>query len=87
MFFIFFNRYLKQFVKLKIVYKNIKSKKYKPETKILRLNNLKAKKYLNWRPKWGLNKSLNKILEWNNNIKIEKPLDVCLKQIREFLQK
>ena len=81
------SNYLAKNLKLKIVNKNKKSKKYKPETKILRLNNLKAKKYLNWRPKWGLNKSLNKILEWNNNIKIEKPLDVCLKQIREFLQK
>ena len=74
-------------MKLKIVYKNTKNKKYKPETKILRLNNLKAKKYLNWRPKWGLNKSLNKILEWNKDITIKEPLDVCRKQIREFLQK
>ena len=81
------SNYLAKNLKLKIVYKNTKNKKYKPETKILRLNNLKAKKYLNWGPKWGLNKSLNKILEWNKDITIKEPLDVCRKQIREFLQK
>ena len=56
------------------------------EKKILRLNNMKAKKLIGWKPKWGLNTSLNKILEWNNKIKVNKPLNVCRTQIKEFLK-
>ena len=40
-------------------------KVFKSETKLLRLSNQKSKKYLNWRPKWKLNKSIDKIIERN----------------------
>ena len=78
--------YFAKNLKLKIIYKKSRNAKYKAETKILRLNNMKAKKLIGWKPKWGLNTSLNKILEWNNKIKVNKPLNVCRTQIKEFLK-
>ena len=63
-----------------------KSKIFKAETNLLRLNNSKSKKYLNWHPKWSLNKSINKIIEWNKKNKNEKTIDICVKQIRDFLK-
>ena len=47
---------------------------------------MKAKKLIGWKPKWGLNTSLNKILEWNNKTKVNKPLNVCRNQIKQFLK-
>jgi len=59
---------------------------FKPETSILRLSNHKAKKFIKWQPKWSINKSLEKIIEWNKKIKTSKPADVCIKQIKEYLK-
>ena len=39
---------------------NEKTKLFKKETVLLRLNNKKAKKLLNWYPKWSLNHSIEK---------------------------
>ncbi|MDC0473159.1 CDP-glucose 4,6-dehydratase [Pelagibacteraceae bacterium] len=78
-------KYLSKKIKLKIVLKESK-KSHKPETKILRLSNNKARRELNWKPKWGLNKTLDKILIWNNEIKMQKPLSVCEKQIKDYLK-
>ena len=63
-----------------------KSKIFKAETNLLRLNNSKSKKYLNWHPKWSLNKSISKIIEWNKKNKNEKTIDICVKQIKDFLK-
>jgi CDP-glucose 4,6-dehydratase len=71
-------------IKLKIV--KTKSKIFKPETNFLRLNNLKSKQYLHWFPKWSLDKTLIKILEWNSLIKKKKTRIVCEQQIREYFQ-
>lgn len=66
--------------------KVFKSKKnLKSETDFLRLSNYKAKKYLGWAPKWNLDKSLNKIIEWNKEVITINPLITCRKQIKEFL--
>lgn len=78
-------KYLSKKIKLKIVFKESK-KSHKPETKILRLSNNKARRELNWKPKWDLNKTLDKILIWNNEIKMQKPLSVCEKQIKDYLK-
>jgi len=45
----------------------IKLKKQRPfyESSVLRLNNSKSKKFLNWKPRWGMKQSLKKVLEWN----------------------
>lgn len=74
-------------LKLKIQTVKTSSKIFKPETSFLRLSNFKAKKYLKWHPRWSLEKSMNKILEWNKNIKKNKSREICESQIKEFLQK
>jgi nucleoside-diphosphate-sugar epimerase len=63
-----------------------KTKIFSSETDLLRLSNFKAKKYLNWEPKWKLNKSIEKILEWNDIKYKKKLLIICEKQIKEFLK-
>jgi len=52
----------------------------------LRLSNFKSKKLLNWHPKWSLEKSMNKILDWNRDIKFKNPRKVCTNQIKDFLE-
>lgn len=68
-------------INLKIVNKN----KFK-ETFVLKLNNKKSKKILQWKPKWNLKKSLEKVFEWNNlkkrQISIRK---ICETQVNEYL--
>ncbi len=74
--------------KLKVQIKIAKSKtnEFKPENRFLRLSNFKARKYLNWHPRWNLNKSLKKILEWNINTKKGNHLKVCKSQIEDYLK-
>jgi len=74
----------KENTKIKIV--KVKSKIFKPETNLLRLSNAKSKKYLRWIPKWSLDKTLIKILEWNSLIKKKKTRIVCEQQIREYFK-
>ncbi len=77
--------------KLKKLGANIKVKKisYKKnksiETNFLRLNSRKAKKYLHWEPRWNLDLTLKKVLEWNK-MKKNKMLvyNICTKQIKEY---
>ena len=42
------------------------------ETNILKLDNSKAKKFLNWQPIWNLQKSLDSVMEWNYKTKKNK---------------
>ena len=79
--------YFAKKLKLKTVVENPKNNSFKPETSILRLSNHKVKKFLKWKPKWSLNESLEKIIEWNNLIKKYKALDVCRNQIISFQKK
>ena len=63
---LYLSKYLSKYLKLDIIINKNQSKKiFKPETSILRLSNYKSKKFLNWKPKWPIDKSLNKIIEWN----------------------
>ncbi len=71
-------------LKIKVLKKN--SRIFKPETHLLRLNNNKSKKILRCNPKWNLQKTLNKILEWNYLIKNRDPRNVCEMQINEYLK-
>ena len=71
---------------LKIKIFKSKNKIFKSETNLLRLSNLKSRKYLNWKPKWKLNKSIDKIIDWNREKQNKKPINVCEKQIKEFLK-
>jgi len=77
--------YFAKFLKLKIKIAKNNSKDFKPETSYLRLSNYKARKVLKWHPRWSLNKSLNKILEWNNKPKSKDYKKMCENQIRNYL--
>ena len=73
-------------LKLKIKIAKNKSKDFKPETSYLRLSNFKARKLLKWSPRWSLNNSLNKIIEWNKDAKKEGYKNICEKQIKNYLK-
>tara|TARA_X000000368_G_C23022232_1_gene708518 strand:- start:28 stop:1095 length:1068 start_codon:yes stop_codon:yes gene_type:complete len=77
--------YFAKALNLKVNFKNLEKNNFKPETSILRLSNFKSRKIIDWHPKWSLDKSLNKIIEWNKQIKFEKVVDVCKRQIKDFL--
>jgi CDP-glucose 4,6-dehydratase len=77
--------YFAKSLKLEIKIAKNNSKDFKPETSYLRLSNYKARKVLKWHPRWSLNKSLNKILEWNNNAKSKGYEKVCEDQIKNYL--
>tara|TARA_Y100000591_G_C21839853_1_gene704923 strand:- start:662 stop:1729 length:1068 start_codon:yes stop_codon:yes gene_type:complete len=64
------------------------SKKQKfSETKILKLSSKKSYRKLKWSNKWDLEKSLNKVMEWNElfnkNVEAKK---ICEKQIKEYFK-
>jgi len=82
----YLTNYLSMYLKIKMFIDKKKSDIFKPETSILRLSNYKAKKFLNWFPKWSINKSLDRIINWNKKIKNQKPYDVCIDQIKEYMK-
>ena len=56
------------------------------ETNILKLNSSKSKRFLNWKPKWGLNISINNVIEWNDLYKKNKDAKkICEDQIANYL--
>ena len=81
----YLTNYLSNYLKIKVVIENKNKNIFKPETSILRLSNYKSKKFLKWFPRWSINKSLDKIIEWNKLIKTQKPITVCIDQIKEYL--
>ena len=57
------------------------------ETKVLKLDSEKAKKFLKWSPKWDLNKSLNNVIEWNDLFKKNRNAKkICEDQITNYLK-
>tara|TARA_B100000900_G_scaffold411862_1_gene432412 strand:+ start:135 stop:1202 length:1068 start_codon:yes stop_codon:yes gene_type:complete len=77
-------RYIKKSYKLKI---EINKKQKFFETKILKLNSHKAKKYLKWYPIWNLDKSINSVLEWNKLYKKTKNAKkICEEQIIDYFK-
>ncbi len=73
--------------KIPLKLKTFQDKNKNKETKTLRLDNSKSKKYLNWKPKWSLIETIDKIIEWNNLINLKNTLNVCKDQIFEYLKK
>jgi CDP-glucose 4,6-dehydratase len=68
--------------KLKLM---IEKKKKFHETKILLLDSSKAHKYLGWSAKWDLDKSLDKIIEWEQESKKTRNVrKVCENQILTY---
>ncbi len=75
---------IKKFKKIK--FKINKTSKIQ-ETKILKLSNKKAKKFLKWKPKWNLNITLNYVIEWNDDFKKNKNAkEMCENQIIKYLK-
>lgn len=80
-------KYITDFIskKINIEFKILNKKNNnKLETNFLRLNNTKSKKFLNWSPKWNLEKTLYRILEWYDLINKVNPRYVCEKQINDY---
>jgi CDP-glucose 4,6-dehydratase len=83
----YLSQYFSKKLKLKIISKKKENNLFKPETSILRLSNSKSRKFLSWHPKWSINKSLDKILTWYEDIKFKNPAEVCSEQIKEYIGK
>ena len=81
----YLTNYLCKNLKIRVLIEKKNKNIFKPETSILRLSNHKSKKFLKWHPRWSINKSLDKIIEWNEMIKYKKPLDVCIDQIKNYI--
>lgn len=77
--------YFAKSLNLKVTSQSLNKNNFTPETSILRLSNHKSKKYINWSPKWSLDTSLNKIVEWNKNVKNKNCLDICINQVKEYI--
>jgi len=56
----------------------------KHETAKLALNIDKAKSILGWEPKWDINKTIMKTVEWYKRSKDENAYDLCMEQIEEY---
>jgi len=82
----YLTQYLSERLKLKIVLEKKQTKLYKHETTILRLSNSKSRKFLFWYPKWSINKSLDKILDWNKSIRNKSASEICIQQIKDYLK-
>jgi len=62
------------------------TKKNFHETKALKLNSLKAKRFLNWQPKWNFNQTIEKIIEFEMLLKKKLSYyEVCNKQVKDYL--
>jgi len=60
-------------------------RKHPHETEYLILDPSKARKYLGWKPKWHLEKALEKVVEWVKAYqKGEDMKSVCFQQIKEY---
>jgi len=83
---LYLSKYLSKYLKLNIVIKKKDTKKlFKPETSILRLSNYKSRILLKWHPKWSIDKSLDKIIEWNMKVKKNKHAEVCFQQVKDYM--
>ena len=74
--------------KLNIKWKVLKDKKFY-ESKLLQLNNEKAKKLLNWSSKLTLDETVTLVVEWYKQFKNNKKkiLDISIKQINFYFKK
>ncbi len=76
--------YIKKKVKLKT---RVHRKQTFFETKILKLNSNKAKRYLKWYPVWSLSESIDSVIEWNRLYKKTKNAkQICENQIIKYLK-
>ncbi len=65
----------------------IDRKKHLHEAHFLKLDSTKARKELNWRPKWNLAKAIDKVGEWTRAYQNKENMrEVCLDQIEEYMK-
>ena len=64
-----------------------KGKQVEKETSVLKLNASKSKRILNWRLKFSLQETIDKILIWNEMTKSETVFKVSLKFVRDYINK
>ena len=63
----------------------ISKKKYFPENKLLRINSKMSKKYLGWKQKLSLKKTIEFSVDWHKSWrKKDNMFDLCFKQISEY---
>lgn len=56
------------------------------EAKYLKLDSSKAKIELGWKPRWNLNQTLEKIVEWYQHYQSNQDMkSVCIQQLRDYL--
>ena len=78
--------YFAESLQLNVKVSKNKEKIFKPETSFLRLSNYKARNILKWKPRWTLEQSLKKILEWNEDVKWKNYKQICEEQIKAYLK-
>lgn len=57
------------------------------EAKLLALDITKARFNLGWKPRWDIDKAIEKTVEWYKKYSNEDVYELCIKQIEVFLQK
>ncbi len=64
-----------------------KNKKKIKETHVLKLNSKLVESYLNWKPKYNLEKTVDRILIWNSQVKKNNFFDVSNNEVQNYLKK
>lgn len=84
--FITVSQVISKFKRKKMIKKVLIKKNKNVETKVLKLNSRKAIKNLNWRQKWNIDQTLDKIIEWNIFVNEKKNYrKICENQIWQYL--
>ena len=74
--------------KVKVILNRKKKKKELYESKVLMLDSTKANDFLSWKGILSLKQTTKLIYSWTKEVSLKsKPLDVCRKQILEYLKK
>jgi len=71
--------------KVKLIKKG--NKKKIKETHVLKLNSKLVEGYLNWKPKYNLKKTVDRILDWNSQVKRNNYFDVSINEVKNYLKK
>ena len=67
--------------------RKIQKKNYYSETNVLKLDSRKSKNILNWKSKWNIKKTIEKVIEWkileSKRISARK---ICELQVKDYLR-
>lgn len=65
---------------------DISNKNEPHEANLLSLDISKARNFLNWHPRWNIQKCIEKTMEWYKNYNNENVYELCLNQIKTILK-